>query len=734
MKSFLKQNLVLLIIALFSAAGLFGLSYLSLLNYSYDMEEQYITACNAETISELESSMKYGKSISSYYGISRLLDKAASLLRDNCILVIKDADGTDIASTETLQSFSVDTSEYGITEQEIFDKHGQTAGLLITYYPKSGIQADLNSAMVRSAVGSIVIICALFICYALLGALKKVSRQKLVYVIIAGIIVQGCFLTYNYAPQFKISAEKNVYGIAAYLKDTLDSITEKGIEIEEINDLDSYLSEKQQSYEWISSIKIVNNDPVSDDDTYVLSLGDGNSDMALQIGISSGYIQWNVTEMVLTFIATIIIAVVIMKESLSLSDIIAFKKSGMFGKRCSEQFSDVAKTLRYSKFMSSTFSYICLSFAALQIKEWNAGFWGISPEMAAAASISICSIAEAAGMLIMPVITRKLSARTLNTISKLLLITANFACFFTNSALIIIAMRFLAGIGFACNEQIMNMLISMGYDTEEQKSANLAAGNYGVIGGILCGMGLGSIIAGVFGYSATFLAAGVGCVLYLIFSDRCVPWVVLVRSKRNEKKHDIKKIFRAFISPSVWRSIILVVMPQYFFLMVIVALIPGRIQSGGFSPVVLTYANLLNGIFGLYVGEYLGRFLTKRFKLHRSLALMFAAGTAGMLILELSAVPTLMILISAVIMGFVDGVGTPLAADIFLSSKQLTGAVGEDSALMVYSVIGYIVMSIAPVILELCVGSAGVMYASCAVLGVIALILFISREKERQNK
>ena len=61
MKIFFRKNLVLFLIALISAAGFCALSYLTVLRFSVESEEQYITTCNAGVIDEIEVSLTFGK-------------------------------------------------------------------------------------------------------------------------------------------------------------------------------------------------------------------------------------------------------------------------------------------------------------------------------------------------------------------------------------------------------------------------------------------------------------------------------------------------------------------------------------------------------------------------------------------------------------------------------------------------------------------------------------------------
>ena len=192
----------------------------------------------------------------------------------------------------------------------------------------------------------------------------------------------------------------------------------------------------------------------------------------------------------------------------------------------------------------------------------------------------------------------------------------------------------------------------------------------------------------------------------------------------EEKGNLLIRILSIFRSASVWRTIGLVVIPQYFLLMIIVCLIPGRIQSEGMSGVVLTYANLLNGVIGLYIGERLYRLLQMFIKNDLRLkSIMVITGAVTLFVMDIPVFPVVMILLAASLSGIIDGVGSPVSTDIFMGNAYVMRYLNDTEILMLYSVIGSAVMAVAPFLLELCEKSIPWMYGTGFVLLACAILL-----------
>ncbi|SFG75038.1 MFS transporter [Oribacterium sp. WCC10] len=740
MRNFFRQYIVLFLITLISAAGFCALSYLTVLQFSIQSEEQYISTCNSGLINEIETSLTFGKKLSNYYGLSQVLSKAQTLLPEGTILTMTSFDNGVLATTKGEEHFIVSLEDYGTVEQTIHDDNNAEVGVLTTYYDKQAVKNRIIPVMRTSVIVSIAIIFAAFIIIFLISIKVSLDSNRVAAILTTVIMLQGAFLTVNYSDAFEETANQSIKSVASYVSMSVNNVLDKGVHIDEIEGLDTFLNNVKRENTFIKDIRIEKRSTLSDSETYVVGINETRNDMVIAFDVSEENIRMIIIQMVLMFAATSFLSIIVMKESLTLHDMIAFRHSKDFNTETNEQFDIIAKSIRYGNYLTLTFDYMCLSFAALQIKEWNRGFMSMPPAMAAALSISICQIADLMGMFAMPSLGKKIKAQYIMTVSSILLIFANANCFFTHSVMIIILMRFLSGVGAAGLKQVRNMIISQGYANEKQLNQNLQASNNGIIAGLLCGMGLGGVIAVGFGYQTTFLVAGIGYIVYLIFAAYCIPWKLLSQRKSGsmadeEEGNLLIRIFSIFRSVSVWRTIFMIVVPQYFMLMIIVCLIPGRIQRLELPGVVLTYSNLLNGVVGLYVGERLYKVFQRVIKSNlRIYIVMLITGAGTLFMLDIPVYQTFIILLAASLVGIVDGVGSPVATDLFMGNAYVMKYLNDTEVLMLYSVIGSAVMAVAPFMLELCEKSIPWMYGTGLILLVFVVLLLPSVGTQKAKK
>lgn len=703
----IRKNGVYILLTIIAVVALYAFSYISAMNYCKNMEEQYVLSCGEQIANEISQSITYGKKLDNYYGLSELLEKGTNLLGENYWMIAVNKSGEYINSNQGNTQCTIDINEYSMLTQEI--KSGDALeGYLEIYIPKAALKELSRACILRVSI-----LCAGLLLLMLVAMLVVIEKRgnagRLVFgIIIAGMILEGVICTSNYSILFMEYIQKNVGGMTSYLSESIEQMQRKGIEVSDISNLEEVFASVKRESPWIEQLSY---------------------DGELVYTVDRTYILRQVVDNVLSFIATIIIVALVMVEAFPISKMIDFRRDKNFNKRSKEQYAMSASVLRLTNFLTNTFSYICLSFAALQIKEWNVGCFGLSPGMSSALAVSLCTLAEAGGMILFPLLIPKISKKKEMIFSTALLIVANLMCFITRSSAVIVIMRLLAGFGFAGNKQVNNEFITSCYETPEEKEKNLAESNSGIIGGILCGLGLGSVLSSVFGYGATFFAAAVGSLIYLFVNLFFTPWHLLdVDKKENDQASvldNLKNMGKVLISPTIWKYLIFIVAPQYFLIMIIVTLIPGRVQSAGMADNVLTYANLLNGIFGLYVGGYICTFFSKKIGKAKTLAITFAFGGLSIIMIDFPF-PVLMLIISAIIAGLLDGVGTPLSTDVFLESKTLNAYVDESTGLMLYSIAGFLMMSIAPVVLEACEGSFVTATVCAGIFLLIGIVVFFS--------
>lgn len=741
-----------LVIALLSVCFLSIISYNLLLGSYYEIRSQYISVVNEQVIEEIETSVKFGKTLENYYGMDKILEKAMTQLGDGYDIAILHTDGTIRYATngETGTGFDITEKNKKVIRQEISDENGTTIGTFVTVYDKANERALVSGELGR--LRTITGIAALIVCVMTIALMLLISRTvkkpivPIAAAIILAMVVQSAFLINIYQGTYKNTVMKNAEGIGNYIAVSLKEIEEKGVPIDKIDGLQEYFDEKA-AYGMIEGIRLQEGDagtstqasdpkdPFSDDEILTINLnGDETENLQIHVKVSGDFIRKMILGMVLNFIAVIAIIFVITAESMRLPQMLDFRKSGDYNKGNRLQYKQMAHILRYGNFITSVGSYACLAFSALMIREWNQGAFGLSAGLTAALSISICSLAEVAGLLAAPVLAKKIKTKKLLVISTTLLILSNLACFAASSSAMVLLFRALSGLGFAGNKQATNNMIALGYETGKEREDNLTESNAGLIGGIMCGSGMGAIIAATLGYEATFaLAAGIFA-LFILFLIYFIPWKLLDENskKREVGEVDFKRVFALMKDPQIVKYSLTINMPIYIYLMVIVVLIPGIIQSNGISPLVLTYCNLFNGLAGLYIGARLGGVLRSKLGSKGSIALVSLIGASAILMQTLPYTVAVL-LVGAVLLGLVDGAGIPMTSDHFLELSSIRGRIDEGTALSLLSIIGFLVMTIAPVVLDVCIRSRQALLIVPIVLFVMTLFIF-NRKKEKTNE
>ena len=734
------------VIALVSMCFLSVISYYILLGSYYDIRSQYISVVNEQVIEEIETSVNFGKSLNNYYGMDKILEKVTSQLGNGYDVAILNRDGVVRYSTfgKIGTPFDIIERDKKAILQDITDESGNTIGTFATVYDKASERSLVSGELSRlrnitgfaALLASIITIAVIL----LISRTAKKPVRPIVAVIILAMTVQSAFLINIYQGTYKDTVIQNAEGIGNYIAVSLTEIEDKGVSIDKIDGLQEYLNEKTD-YDMIAGIQLQNSSQALqssdgfDNETLTFKLdGASSENLQLKIQVSSDFIRRMVIGMVLNFIAVIAIIFVITAESMRLPQMIDFRKSREFNKANSPQYKQMPYILRYGNFVTSVGSYSCLAFSALLIRQWNQGAFGLSVGLTAALSISLCSLAEVIGLLAAPLFSKKMNTKMLLTVSTVLSIFSNLACFMAGSAAIILLLRMLSGLGFAGNRQAMNNMIALGYGTSKEREENLAESNAGIIGGIMCGSSMGAIIAATLGYEATFALASGIFALFILFLVYFIPWRFLADNaeKREIKGADFSRVFALMRDPRVIKFSLTVNFPIYIYLMVIVVLIPGLIQNKGIYPVVLTYCNLFNGLAGLYIGARMGVVLKRKLGMKGTILLVSMLGSAA-IFLQVLPFEVIVLLVGAALLGLVDGAGVPVSSDYFLELDSIRGRIDEATALTLLSIIGSIVMTIAPVLLDVCIGSRTALILMAVVLLALSLLIF-SDKKEKTNE
>ena len=112
------------------------------------------------------------------------------------------------------------------------------------------------------------------------------------------------------------------------------------------------------------------------------------------------------------------------------------------------------------------------------------------------------------------------------------------------------------------------------------------------------------------------------------------------------------------------------------------------------------------------------------------IAFTFALTALGIFIVKIPPV-AVMVILTSMILGFLDGFGTPMVTSSFMGLKVVRNSVDESTALSFYWVLSYLLSIVAPIVAELLLlPSHGVI--SPIMIGAMlylsaAVIIFVSR-------
>ena len=190
---------------------------------------------------------------------------------------------------------------------------------------------------------------------------------------------------------------------------------------------------------------------------------------------------------------------------------------------------------------------------------------------------------------------------------------------------------------------------------------------------------------------------------------------------------DLAKIL---VSREVAFFSIVIATPLFIGTMLCMTLIPAICQEQGISAVTLSYCYIVNGLAGIYVGPALVAKAKKYFGSYLPVAFVFGLTAFGIFIAKLPPV-AMMVIITSLILGIMDGLATPIATDSFMSLDIVRNYIDESTALTFYSILSYLLMMAAPVAAELLLlpsnGIISPMAIGAFLYGLAAVVIVMSR-------
>ena len=770
--------LMLIAIAVFAVNFVVVLSYLNYRSMVIEMEEKLIARVENEVISSMEVALGFGKDFRNYYGIQDVFRNFEAQFKEPHTFILDaefnllyETEHNTSATSEQVTRFleddsvrramrnaaSQDTFQAALNERKAIFTPVHADGNVVGYFGcmytneifSEGLKPMFVKVLIFDLIFSLAVSAALGLFFWVVHRESFVQTYgrinnaltRLLSVLIIELFILGTSGTamYSYQQDYRSRIEESVRFSLRSLSATITRVGAQGVDLEEVHDLRDYIERRVKSLEILYRTRITNN--ISDvrltnenprQMVFQLDVGDANLPFYFEAEISDEAMQRQRRETFFVLMSTMIILLIFIYELINL-----LKISEIKDERTGAGFSEgqIALSLRFFSFLCCAGEYMCVPYSAMMIREGGEALFGLSVGMTAALPLTVESFTQFISTTIFPRVEKRINVRFVLIFSSVLMIVCNITTFILGGALTIIACRALAGIAYAGTKRVSNLLITQGYETEIGRSNNIAQDSAGVVAGLTCGAGMGAIIASNGGYGVTFLCSSVVFVFYFMSTLTMIPWKALYDRKnsvcdlgaRPVRMMDLAKIL---LSREVAFFSVVVAAPLFIGTMLCMTLIPAICQEQGISAVTLSYCYIVNGLSGIYVGPALVAKARRYFGSYLPVAFVFGLTAVGIFIAKLPPV-AMMVIITSLILGLVDGLATPIATDSFMSLNIVRNYVDESTALTFYNILSYLMMMAAPVAAELLLlpsnGIISPMVIGAFLYGLAAVVIVVSR-------
>ena len=770
--------LLLVAIAVFAVNFVAVLSYLNYRSMVIEMEEKLIVRVEKEAISSMEVALSFGKDFRNYYGIQDVFRTFEAQIKgphtfilDADLRLLYETDSNTSATSEQVAGFLADNSVRRAMKDAASQDSLRTelnerkaiftpihadeniAGYFGCLYTNDIFREGLRPIFMRVVIFDVIF--SLIVCAALVAFLWTVQRESFVQqygrinhglmrflsVLIIELVILGISGTvmYSYQQDYRSRIEDSVRFSLRNISETIRRVRSEGVDLAEVPDLRNYIERRVKSLEIlhrtritdnISDIRLTNEDPRQM--VFQLDTGDANISFYFEAEVSEVAMQRQRQETFFVLLSTMIILLIFIYELINLLKIFEIKDE-----RTSLGFSEgqIALSLRFFSFLCCAAEYLCVPYAAMMIRESGEALFGLSVGMTAALPLTIESFTQFIATAIFPRVEKRISVRFVLIFSAVLMIACNITTFIVGGALTVVTCRALAGIAYAGTKRVSNFLITQGYETEIGRSNNIAQDSAGVVAGLTCGAGMGAILASNGGYGVTFLCSSVVFVFYFMSTLTMIPWKALYDRKNSvcdlgARPVSMMDLVKILVSREVAFFCVVVAAPLFIGTMLCMTLIPAICQEQGISGVTLSYCYIVNGLSGIYVGPALVAKAKKYFGSYLPVAFVFALTAAGLFVAKLPPV-AMMVILTSLILGLIDGLATPIATDSFMSLDIVRNYIDESTALTFYNILSYLLMMAAPVAAELLLlpsnGIISPMAVGAFLYGLAAAVIVMSR-------
>lgn len=726
-------------------------------NTCLELKEQYSYSEASEIVSEIETGIRFGKSLDNFHGMDRVVERLTSLLPGEAEAAVLKATGepiyTSFQGKETEREYIARLYTKAYQEKEgigvsfgssrsmilpIRDYDGELLGKVVLIYDKESLLLPDT----HNWIPEIALVLFLTVLSVIFYRRTKLGNWIPLMLVMAGLLAEMGLLYTSYQKQYESIIYENAGSLSETTSDKVAELLEKGYPAERLESLTPYFEQKAKDNAIIWNIRIVRSymDTAEvlervDQDTLVSPV---TEDQDVLVTVNRAFINDQMGEMTAKFAAIFLICLMISYEVMKVTDILRLKQESSEQAETQETgfYETTSLNIKLLSFVSYTAIYASMPYAAVLIREWKASLFGLSPELSASLPLSM----ELTGILLfsflIPKLCQKMDQRILFTVTVGILIGGNIGCVAVENPYALLTLRGVCSLGFALLKYLMNAIVSSGSQTPDDVGRNFASLNAGLLGGITVGGAVGAVIADAKGYQFNYVFTVVVLMILLVGIGCLIPWKALSYSRLKEVESarsaglPIRSIFR---NREVLKVLVLGDVPLNIGLMYVVAFLPVYMNFMGQSAVSISYAYLINGLCGVYLGVALLkplRFLPSK----TGVVIAMLLGAGGILVLSLSG-SLGVIFLSAAIMGLFDGYGTPKITGFFTSLPQVA-KFDTAQMLTVFNIVGSAVQIACPLLYNLTMQEGGgtgyLTILGGAYVAVAGLFLFLVKGEVRE--
>ncbi|WP_432666858.1 MFS transporter [Wukongibacter baidiensis] len=761
---FILSAIILLIVVLGFTGELNILAFEK--NYTELLISNYAVLGN-QTVDKIQYSLKYGKPLDNFYGMTELLkrNEDQSLDIENIRIILSNGeiiyDYSGQISDKTLDSTLFEEIDFNTsTQQYISSLHNEKYHIFLpirdsenVFIASMDIVFDKKIVESKYSEYSSRLINYLIYLVILAAAILVVFNRK-IFVIENGkinkkvlltslIILLGCIQIFygliNYVifkDAYSQLANENANFITTIVKKDLESVISKGVSYDKLHNLEDYLEKILENTVDIDGIYLSSDNKrlysyskeYSEHNslshwTYSLPLKSdykGNS-VSLSTVIHKTNINSKMKNIILDMI-TMIITSFFFTVELSLFLLMILNKKIDLDNNHDCRVN--TRAIRPLAFIVFTAIFMSTSFIPVVMKDLYTPIIGLSKDMVLGLPISFnflcCGIATVlAGYTI-----ENKGWKPVFLFGIILLAFGTFLSGISKGAVLFILARGIVGVGYGFSFMAMRGFV---ISEPSNKSEGFASLNSGINSGINCGVVIGAMLVDRIGYSNVFfVTVGIvvlGGIVSITYNNRLI---------RSVAKNKTVSLVGFLTNKGIVSLFLFIVIPTAICNIFLNYYTPLYMQSAGLSISNVSRAFLLNCLCVIYLGPILSNYFTKHFDHKKTIALSSII-FAGALFTFVVFGNLYGIYITAVLLGIADSFG-PISHTNYLLDLNVTKRIGEGKALGYFSNVKKIGQMLGPMIFALVApfGTSGV--GIVGVIMVAGLLIFLAITKIGSNK